>query len=107
PPLESAGCGLKHILSHPAWIRHIADSPDKTEIATSATDGVIRIWDAKTGVLLRQWQTNHETVNALAWGGLGMLIATSGSGNTAQVWDAWTGDLICHINHKFYGLQNV
>ncbi|MCL4255088.1 MAG: hypothetical protein KJ043_15090, partial [Anaerolineae bacterium] len=99
-PLESAGSRLIHQLPHLDGTGYIIHSPDKTEIATGDTTGVIRIWDAQTGDLRRQWQ-GGERITALAWDGSGGWMATVDDLKRVFVWDAKTGEQFCQIQHDF------
>lgn len=100
PPHESAGGRLIHTLAHIEGTGYIIHSPDKTEIATGDSEGMIRIWDAKTGDLRHQWQLG-ENITALAWDGSGDWIAIVDNFKGVSVWDAQTGEKCCQIQHDF------
>ena len=105
-PLESAGSRLIHQMAHQVGVGYIIHSPDKTEIATGDLDGHIRVWDAKTGELRRQWRTK-KGVSALAWDGCGGWLASGEDSKQAFIWDAKTGEQLCQMNGDFYGLWDV
>jgi len=99
-PLESAGGRLIHTFRHLDGAGRIIHSPDKSEIATGDSEGLLRIWDAKTGELRRQWRTG-DNITALAWDGSGEWIAIVDDFKRVSVWDTKTGEQFCQIQHDF------
>jgi WD40 repeat protein/tRNA A-37 threonylcarbamoyl transferase component Bud32 len=70
----------------------LAYSPDGRLLATSGLDPLVRIWDARTGKLVRGLEQNvGNAVWALAFTPDSSTIAISGSDGFASLWDVATG----------------
>jgi WD40 repeat protein len=76
----------------------VALSPDGTRVASGDFNNTIRVWDAKTGKLLRtQYHTGtRQTENwiRVAFSPDGKILATAASDLTIKFWDADSGRLI-------------
>lgn len=63
-------------------------STDGSLVATSGANGMVHIWDAATGKLLRTLaMPAHHGVNRLVFSPDGRRLATCGSDSTVLVWD--------------------
>ncbi len=84
---------------HEGWVRAVAYSPDGKLIATG--DGYtdsrkpdlqeIRLWDSKSGKLVRSIPAHRNGVFALAFSPDSTRILSGGGENTARVWDITSG----------------
>lgn len=62
-------------------------SPDGTLLATAGTsDYDVRLWDSKSGELVKTFTGHANAVNAIAFSSDGRLLATGGDDQTARVW---------------------
>lgn len=80
----------------PTWIRHVTWSPDGAQLAGGGDDGVVYVWDAADGTLLRRLAGHHGIVTRLAWSLDGTRLASGGSstvGGELIVWDTQRGEL--------------
>lgn len=78
-------------------------SEDESRILTHRNDGIIRVWDATSGVeLLTLHQRDHETglFPQVSWNGDSSKILATSSGGIVQVWDATTGTELLTLHHK-------
>lgn len=75
-------------------IEGIALHPDGRQFAVGGTDGVIRLYDVETGVLLRALVGQGGSVFALAWSPDGLRLAAAYGDGPPHLWDAQTGQLL-------------
>lgn len=76
-----------------------AVNPDGTKAVAGAVDGTIRIWDLRTGRVVREWlpgPLGNPVNGAIDWSADGTRIVTGGDaggerGGWLDVWDAETG----------------
>jgi WD40 repeat protein len=67
-----------------------AYSPDGTLIL-GADEGVVRVWDAETFVLLRSFERHRDAVFAIDFAPDGNTVATGSRDGTVRFWDPRTG----------------
>lgn len=72
-------------------VTQIAYSADGRMIATTGSDGKIRIWAAETLKPVRSWAAGTSYVSGIAWPRAGKYLATSGYDNAARLWDPLKG----------------
>jgi WD40 repeat protein/serine/threonine protein kinase len=77
-------------LKEPAQMMCVAFSPDGAHFVGG---GYVKtkLWDARTGVLQREWPGHAGGTYAVAFSPDGARVVTGGSDLTARVWDARTG----------------
>ena len=79
------------LTGHTGPVTAVAIAPDGSWLATTSSDGTLRIWDAATGQP-RATLTGHENpVTAVAIAPDGSWLATTSSDGTLRIWDAATG----------------
>lgn len=85
--------------AHEKWIRMVAASPDGSMFASIADDMLLKLWDAKTGKLIREMR-GHEPLTPQHYPSMlyvvtfspdGKLIATGDRVGHVVVWEAATG----------------
>ncbi|MCO6439472.1 MAG: protein kinase [Phycisphaerae bacterium] len=64
-----------------------AFSPDRTRIATSHTDGSLRLWDLETGQLLRELSGYVRGITASAFSNDGRWLVGGGRDHVLRLWD--------------------
>lgn len=64
----------------------VALSPDNTVLATGGSGKVVRLWDVKTGQLLRTMQGHRGIINSLAFSPDGSLLASGSDDKTVKLW---------------------
>ncbi len=90
---------LRRIDAHSKWIRQVIVSPDGSTFASIADDMVCKLWDAKTGKMIRELRGHKEkTPNdfnsmlyAVAFSNDGKYLATGDKVGHIVVWNPQTG----------------
>ncbi len=86
---------------HESCVLSVAYSPDGRRIATSASDGLVRIWDAETGNELRCLPGHRDSVWSVVYSPDGRRIVSGSSDHTVRIWDVETGnELHCLRGHE-------
>jgi WD40 repeat protein len=73
-------------LRHQPPIQHVAFSPDGGKVLTAGNDGLVIVWDARTGEPLAAPLRHQEQVNYAEFSPDGTRVLSS-AGPRAQVWD--------------------
>ena len=77
-------------LRHESAVYSVAFSPDGQYLATATQDGVVRLWQAKTGQELRKWQAHENNATSVAFSPDGRYLASGGWDGKVKVWDVQT-----------------
>ncbi|MCB9124674.1 MAG: choice-of-anchor L domain-containing protein [Caldilineaceae bacterium] len=89
----------------PVW--GVAWSPDGSQFASGAEDGVVRVWDAATGVELAALTGPGGEVYGVAWSPDGSLIAAGSADTLVWVWDAVTGEVVASLEGHTGAVRSV
>ncbi len=73
-------------------ISAVAFSPDDTIIITGSINGLICIWEAKSGKILKKCGNHTRKINSIICSSDGAFFITGCSDGTAGVWDLKTGE---------------
>lgn len=76
-----------------SWPKYASFSPDGKRIVVPYDD-TLRIWDTKTGALLRTLEGAAIYGSIVAFSPTGKHIVTTGKGNDAQIWDGNDGRML-------------
>jgi len=74
-------------------------SPDTTHILTGGMDGLIYLWNIKTGEREQTLEGHHSEVTDLKYSLDGIEILSASWDNTAILWDAQSGEIIHSFEH--------
>jgi WD40 repeat protein/tRNA A-37 threonylcarbamoyl transferase component Bud32 len=87
---------IRHAPERPqsVTVTRVAFSPDGLHLATACKDGMIRLWNASSGELVRVFGGHDQAALGLAYHPSGSQIASSGQDSQIKVWDAATGALL-------------
>ena len=78
-------------------------SPDGSKIISGSRDSVIRIWDAVTGVQLRQLDGHSSSVYSASYSPDGSKILSGSTDRTIRIWDSLTGEEL----HRFHAYSRT
>ncbi len=88
---RAADTAVLALIGHSARINYASFSPDGTRVVTASQDHTARIWDARTGLELRQLIGHTEPLSCAEFSPDGRRVITGGVDGTARLWDAHNG----------------
>jgi hypothetical protein len=77
----------------------VAFSPDGTILATASIDTMVRLWDVRSGVLLRTLIGHDGPVFGVAFAADGKTVASASFDMSARVWDVADGRVRATLKH--------
>ena len=69
----------------------VAVFPDRRRMATNSSDGMVRIWDLKSGAMLKELEGRGDAMVDMALSRDGQMIASSDRGGYVITWHGDTG----------------
>jgi WD40 repeat protein len=81
-------------LAQTSEVNDLAFSADGSLVATGAADAVVRIWDARSGALLRSLRGHPAGVASVSFNDDASLLASYGVEGTIRVWALDVDDLV-------------
>jgi len=81
------------LTGHEDVIASVSYSPDGRRLASASWDGIIKIWDAATGQVIRTL-TGKKAIFAVVFHPDGTRLASAGKDRAVTLWDAATGQVI-------------
>lgn len=90
PPAARARLGSVRLWHGPA-VTGLVFTPDGRSIISSATEPVIRLWDAATGKEVRTFVGHEGKVFSVALRPDGVVLASAGEDKTVRLWNVATG----------------
>lgn len=97
---------VRAVEAHEKWIRRVVSSPDGTVVVSVADDMLCKLWDVKSGELLRT-VTDHEPVTPHNYPSMlyavtispdGRLMATGDKLGHVAVWEFATGEKLAELD---------
>jgi WD40 repeat protein len=87
------------LTGHAAGVRVVRWDPTERLIATGAEDGVVILWDGKTGERVRELVGHIDRIRFMEWDAGGARLLTASSDGTARVWDVAAGAQLLRLEH--------
>ncbi|KKO97566.1 hypothetical protein THAR02_10329 [Trichoderma harzianum] len=78
---------------HSEHITAVAFSPDSQTVASASRDGMIRLWDVRTGTHRQTLIGHSESVTEIFFSPDSGFITSASNDHTIRLWDATTGSL--------------
>ena len=72
-------------------------SPDGKLLATGTEDGIVRIWDAATGRLVRELVGHSQQIRSVSFSPDGRRLLTGGLASSARIWSVETGTELANL----------
>ena len=85
-------------IGHSGPVMTIAYSPDGSLIATGSWDTKVKLWDTKSGFLIRTLSGHTGLVKSLAFTPDGQALLTASYDDTLKLWNVATGQVIWSVS---------
>ena len=92
--LGTATAPTAELSGHSDSVDGIAVSPDGELIATASDDKTARLWNRRTGTLLRVLEGHERRLGRIAFSPTGDRLVTAGYDDEARVWDVASGETL-------------
>ena len=90
---------------HDGDVTDVAFSPDGSTLATTAEDGMLRLWDPETGALISS-KSDLGSVADPSFSGDGALVAAVWDFRTTRIMDIATGDVVRSFRLSHYSAKD-
>ena len=91
------------MIGHEKEVRAVAFSIDGMIVASGSHDKTIKLWDSKTGKLLRTLKRHKDTISSIKFWPDGRIMSSTSWDNTVILWDTQTWKPIRTLSLVQYG----
>lgn len=96
-----------HTSANSEQVRDLAFSPNGKLLASASDDNTIRLWNPRTGDLIRTLEAHSDNVTSVAISPDGKLLASGSDDKTVKLWNLETGnEITTFLGHTNY-VQDV
>ena len=92
--LSGADADPRTLKGHQGSVLSVAYAPDGKTLASCSRDKTIKMWDARTGQLLRTLTEHTGDLYSVAFSPRGDLLASGGLDKVIQLWHTQTGKVV-------------
>ncbi len=85
----------------------LAFTPDGSQLLTGGNEPVVRLWNAKTGELVREFRGHEQAIGCVAISSDGRRFVTGSWDVTARLWDTETGEHLAVLRDHEYPVLGV
>ncbi len=79
---------------HSESVQAIAITPNGETLVSGSYDNTVKLWNLKTGKLIKTLEGHKEAVTSVAITPDGQILASGSNDNTVKVWDSKSGELL-------------
>jgi serine/threonine protein kinase len=83
---------ILEIEKHENTVTCVVYSPDGTRLASTSAYGIMKLWDAITGLEVQTFKGHTDIVRAVTFSPDGTRLASTGYDGHVKIWDAATGE---------------
>lgn len=81
-----------HVLTgHDGYVTHVEFSPDGRRLLTASNDGIVRVWNARSGALKATLSGHQKAISRAIFSPDGSQIATGSFDKTVRIWNSESG----------------
>ena len=78
-------------VGHTTTVTAVAFSPNDELLLSGSSNGLLKLWERKSGSELRQLQGHRDRISSIAFSPDGRTVATTSEDGTVRLWDPATG----------------
>jgi WD40 repeat protein len=86
----TTGHCLRSMAGHARPVTALALRPGTRQMMSASGDGTLRLWDLKSGEVIRTFPSDSQDLAVVCWVGSGLILSGDASGSS-KLWQATTG----------------
>lgn len=106
-PDDAPFVALQTLGGHQDRVEAIAYSPDGEVFATASWDGIVRLWNRRSGAALQMLKGHSSGVLAIAFSQDGEMLASASWDYTVSLWSRKTGEELQKLRGHHGGVTDV